>query len=43
VGLPKEGNGASNNPKQKMGPPDFSETKFQLSGMEQTLEIKLMY
>jgi len=43
VGVPKEGYGASNNPKKKMGPPSFEETKFQLSGMEQSLEIKLMY
>ncbi len=43
VGGPKEGYGASNNPKKKMGPPSFEETKFQLSGTEQSLEIKLMY
>lgn len=43
MGIPKEGYGASNNPKKKMGPPDFEETKFQLSGQAQSLEIKLMY
>lgn len=43
MGLPKEGYGASNNPKKKMGPPNFDEAKFQLSGAEQSLEIKLMY
>ena len=43
VGAPKEGYGASNNPKKKMGPPHFEETKFQLSGTEQFLEIKLLY
>jgi uncharacterized protein (DUF2141 family) len=43
VGVPKEGYGASNNPKKRMGPPSFEETKFQLSGTEQSLEIKLMY
>lgn len=43
VGVPKEGYGASNNPKKKMGPPSFAETKFQLSATEQALEIKLMY
>jgi uncharacterized protein (DUF2141 family) len=43
VGVPKEGYGASNDPKKKMGPPSFEETKFQLSGTEQSLEIKLMY
>jgi uncharacterized protein (DUF2141 family) len=43
MGIPKEGYGASNNPKKKMGPPDFEETRFQLSGAAQSLEIKLMY
>jgi len=43
LGIPKEGYGASNNPKKKIGPPDFEETKFQLSGARQSLEIKLMY
>lgn len=43
VGVPKEGYGASNNPKKRMGPPNFAETKFQLSGTQQPLEIKLMY
>jgi uncharacterized protein (DUF2141 family) len=43
VGVPKEGYGASNNPKKKMGPPNFGETKFKLNGTQQSLEIKLMY
>jgi len=43
VGAPKEGYGASNNPKKKMGPPSFEETKFQLNGTEQSVEIKLIY
>jgi uncharacterized protein (DUF2141 family) len=43
VGIPREGYGASNNPKKKMGPPDFQETKFQLSSARQTLEIRLIY
>jgi uncharacterized protein (DUF2141 family) len=43
MGVPKEGYGASNNPKKKMGPPDFEEAKFQVSGQAQLLEIKLMY
>jgi len=43
VGVPKEGYGASNNPKKKMGPPSFEETKFELSGSERSLEIKLIY
>jgi uncharacterized protein (DUF2141 family) len=43
MGVPKEGYGASNNPKKKMGPPSFEETKFQVSGPEQSIEIKLIY
>ena len=43
MGVPKEGYGASNNPKKKMGPPNFDEAKFQLSGTEQSVEIKLMH
>lgn len=43
MGIPKEGYGSSNNPKKKMGPPSFDETKFQVNGTEQSLEIKLMY
>jgi len=42
VGVPKEGYGASNNPKKKMGPPTFEEANFQLNGA-QSLEIKLSY
>jgi uncharacterized protein (DUF2141 family) len=43
VGVPKEGYGASNNPKKKMGPPNFAETKFQLNRTQQSLEIMLIY
>jgi len=43
VGAPKEGYGASSNPKKRMGPPSFEESKFELSSPEQTLEIKLIY
>jgi len=43
VGVPKEGYGASNNPKKKMGPPNFDETRFQLGVADQSVEIKLMY
>jgi uncharacterized protein (DUF2141 family) len=43
VGIPKEAYGASNNPKRKMGPPDFEEAKFQLTSAAQSLEINLMY
>jgi uncharacterized protein (DUF2141 family) len=40
-GIPKEGYGASNNPKKSMGPPKFADAKFQLDRPENVLEIKL--
>jgi uncharacterized protein (DUF2141 family) len=43
VGMPKEGYGASNNPKKKKRPPTFDEAKFSLNGSEQTIEITLIY
>jgi uncharacterized protein (DUF2141 family) len=43
VGAPKEGYGASNNPRKRMGPPPFSEAKFSLNQPEQSVEIKLIY
>jgi uncharacterized protein (DUF2141 family) len=43
VGAPKEGYGASNNPRKRMGPPPFDEAKFSLSQPEQSIEIKLIY
>ena len=42
-GVPKEGYGASNNPKKSMGPPKFADAKFQLDQPEKVLEIKLLY
>lgn len=42
VGIPKEGYGASDNPRKKMGPPTFDETSFSLKG-SQAIEIKLIY
>jgi len=43
VGAPKEGYGASNNPRKRMGPPPFDEAKFSLNQPAQFIEIKLMY
>jgi uncharacterized protein (DUF2141 family) len=43
VGMPKEGYGASNNPKKKKRPPTFDEAKFSLNSSEQTIEITLIY
>ena len=42
-GIPKEGYGASNNPKKSMGPPRFADANFQLDQPEKVLEIKLVY
>lgn len=43
VGAPKEGYGASNNPRKRMGPPPFDEAKFSLNQPEQSIEITLRY
>lgn len=43
VGAPKEGYGASNNPRKRMGPPPFDEAKFSVNQPEQSIEIKLIY
>lgn len=43
VGMPKEGYGASNNPKKKRRAPTFDEAKFSLTSAEQTVEIALVY
>jgi uncharacterized protein (DUF2141 family) len=43
VGMPKEGYGASNNPKKKKRAPTFDEAKFSLNASEQTIEITLIY
>jgi uncharacterized protein (DUF2141 family) len=43
VGAPKEGYGASNNPRKTMGPPPFDEAKFAVNQPEQSIEIKLIY
>jgi uncharacterized protein (DUF2141 family) len=43
VGMPKEGYGASNNPKKKKRAPTFDEAKFSLNSSEQSIEIILIY
>ena len=43
LGIPKEGYGASNNPKKKRRAPTFDEAKFSLNSSEQTVEITLIY
>lgn len=41
--IPKEGVGASNNPKLSFGPPKFGEAKFIFSKENSNIEIKLIY
>lgn len=43
VGAPKEGYGASNNPRKRMGPPPFEQARFSLNQPAQSIDIKLMY
>jgi uncharacterized protein (DUF2141 family) len=43
VGAPKEGYGASNNPRKRMGPPPFDESRFSLDHPEQSIDIRLIY
>jgi uncharacterized protein (DUF2141 family) len=43
VGIPKEGYGASNNPKKKLRAPTFEEAKFTLGDSAQVIEIRLIY
>ena len=42
-GIPKEGAGASNNPKPRRGPPQFGDAKFRLKDKPVNLKIKLQY
>ena len=43
LGIPREGVGASNNPKPRMGPPKFAAARFQHSGGSTDVEITLHY
>jgi uncharacterized protein (DUF2141 family) len=43
LGIPREGVGASNNPKPRMGPPKFEAAEFQHSGASIDLEIIMHY
>jgi uncharacterized protein (DUF2141 family) len=43
IGIPKEGVGASNNPRSRFGPPSFDDASFQLDRAEVDLEIHLKY
>ena len=43
LGIPREGVGASNNPKPRMGPPKFAAAKFQYAGSSMDIEIIVHY
>ncbi len=43
IGIPKEGVGASNNPRSKFGPPSFEDASFQLDRAEVDLDVHLKY
>jgi uncharacterized protein (DUF2141 family) len=43
IGIPKEGVGASNNPKGRMGPPKFKDAAFELGAEDLRHRIKLTY
>jgi uncharacterized protein (DUF2141 family) len=43
IGLPKEGWGASLNPKPRMRAPRFEEAKFQLAAPSHSLQIEILY
>lgn len=44
IGIPREGVGASNNPRPRMGPPRYRDAKFNVgAGEEVTKSVKLVY
>jgi uncharacterized protein (DUF2141 family) len=43
LGIPREGVGASNNPKPRMGPPKFAAAEFQYSGASMDVAIIVHY
>jgi uncharacterized protein (DUF2141 family) len=43
LGIPREGVGASNNPKPRVGPPKFASAKFQHSDGSTDVEIIVHY
>jgi uncharacterized protein (DUF2141 family) len=43
VGMPREGVGASNNPKARLGPPKFADAAFIVAGGEVDLQITVRY
>ncbi|MCD4828062.1 MAG: DUF2141 domain-containing protein [Candidatus Cloacimonetes bacterium] len=43
IGIPKEGYGASNNPKPRMGPPRWKDCHFEVTGDDLALGITMRY
>jgi uncharacterized protein (DUF2141 family) len=43
VGIPREGYGASNNPKKRLRAPTFAEARFSVSRPRETIRIRVMY
>ncbi len=43
LGIPKEGTGASRDAKAKMGPPKFSDAKFEVGKADMKIQITLKY
>ena len=43
IGMPKEGVGASNNARGRMGPPSFKQASFELASDRSAIRIKLCY
>lgn len=43
IGMPKEGFGASNNPKSFMGPPSFESASFEINSNNKTIKINIKY
>ena len=43
IGIPKEGTGASSNPKPRFGPPKFKDAQFEHGTSESVLSIKVLY
>lgn len=42
-GMPKEGYGASNNPKPRVGPPRYADSRFEHGSSDTQLRVKLIY
>jgi uncharacterized protein (DUF2141 family) len=43
IGIPKEGFGSSNNPKDRFGPPTFDDAKFDFNSVSKNIEINIKY